>query len=263
MIVIFDVDGVIFETSKSYHLAIVETVKFYTGKEGINKDEILDIKFKLGINNDWDVSVAGIIYTKGNFELDRFLKEFKEASKSTEEMYKFGERYNITLPEYKKLIKYFENIYSSLRKNEEMIVSKDTLKKIRGIADITGVITGRPFEDLDYSFKKFNLYPFFDYIITDDDSPLSSQKKPSSYPLKLFFKRFPYKEPSIYIGDTIADRDMVKNYNSEENKNVRFILLDNPFIKDYEGIEYKVKTEEELLNLLERIHKKAKWTTTD
>ncbi|RUM61707.1 MAG: histidinol-phosphatase, partial [Persephonella sp.] len=40
MIVIFDVDGVIFETSKSYHLTIVETVKFYTGKEGINKDEI-------------------------------------------------------------------------------------------------------------------------------------------------------------------------------------------------------------------------------
>ena len=253
MIAIFDVDGVLFDTSKSYHLAIVETVKFFTKKDNLNKEELLDIKFKLGINNDWDVSIAGIIYTEGNFKLGEFLKEFKNYSKSTEEMYKFGKEYNIDLPEYRELIEYFENVYSDLRVYEEMIIPRNILEKIRNLADIMGVITGRPFEDLDYSFKKFNLYPLFDYIITDDDTPKSSQKKPSSYPLKLFFKKFQYREPIIYVGDTIADRDMVKNFNTEENKNVKFVLLENPFIKDYSNIDYIVKNGNELLSLLKNL----------
>ena len=173
-------------------------------------------------------------------------------------MYQFAKEKNIILPKYENLINFFDDIYISLRENEEMIISKNILEEIRKITDVMGVITGRPFELLDFSFKKFNLYPLFDHIITDDDTPLSHQKKPSSYPLKLFFKKFEYREPVVYIGDTLADKNMVYNFNSEENKNVNFILFNNPHSKIEDKLDMVVKTGEELLDLLNSIKEKAK-----
>ncbi|RUM59200.1 MAG: histidinol-phosphatase [Persephonella sp.] len=258
MITIFDVDGVLFDASKSYHIAIWETVKHFTGKNDIEKKDLLDIKFKLGINNDWDVSIAGIIFVKTGLPLDKFIQIFKDFSKTKELMYQFAKNRNITLPRYEDLIKFFDDVYILLRENEEMIISKSILEEIRKITDVMGVITGRPFELLDFSFKKFNLYHLFDHIITDDDTPLSNQKKPSSYPLKLFFKKFEYREPVVYIGDTLADKNMVYNFNREENKNVNFVLFDNSHSKIENTSDMVVKTGVELLDLLNSIKEKVK-----
>ncbi|EDP74323.1 HAD hydrolase-like protein [Hydrogenivirga sp. 128-5-R1-1] len=243
MIVIFDVDGVLLDVSKSYHFSIKDTVEFFTGKK-TSLEELLDIKFTFNINNDWDASIAGILYVQSGLLLEDFKDEFKKFSSSLEDFYKFAVVYGVKLPEYENLVEYFENRYKIHRDKEELIFPKEVLKQIKEKADYTGVITGRPFEDLDYSFKKFDLYRYFDQIITEDNIPEAHLRKPSSYPMKLFFEKIPYKNPVYYIGDTKADKLMVENFNNEENKNVKFILNQTLHNKDIKANLVLTKPEE-------------------
>ncbi|MBK3333064.1 HAD-IA family hydrolase [Persephonella atlantica] len=226
MIIIFDVDGVLVDVTKSYHYSIKDTVSYFTGKE-VPKEELLDIKFSFSINNDWDASIAGIVYIQTGLDLESFKRIFQRYSKSLNDMYRFAEEKKIKLPSYSKLVEVFENFYHRHREREEMIFTHDILERMSKKADILGVITGRPADDLDYTFRKFNLYKYFDYIVTEDDIPSPELRKPSSYPLKLFFEKVEFHNPVFYIGDTTADYKMVENYNREEGKNVRFILLQN------------------------------------
>ncbi|RMD45149.1 MAG: hypothetical protein D6831_04175 [Aquificota bacterium] len=247
MVVIFDVDGVLIDVSKSYHYSIGDTVKKFSGVEK-PLEELLDIKFSFNINNDWDASIAGIIYAKSNLNLENFKKLFKEFSNSLDKMYIFAEKNEIELPVYEELVDFFESRYRIHRLKEEMIFPHDVLERISKKADILGVITGRPFEDLDFSFKHFKLYRYFDYIITEDDIPEPELRKPSSYPLELFFKKLSYEEPAFYIGDTNADLKMVESFNRKNEKNVQFVLMENQHNKD-------IKTDiKETRNMLYRLY---------
>jgi len=248
MIVIFDVDGVLIDTSKSYHLAIWETVKELTQNNDVSLKEILDIKYLLGINNDWDVSLAGILYVKSNMDLESFKRLLKENFKSLEDLYTLANQLNIQLPPYENLIDVFNKYYYDFRKEESMIFSDEELIKIKDIADITGIITGRPRDDLDFTFNKYDMYKYFDYSITETDIPKPELRKPSPYPLEMFFSKYDYKEPVFYIGDTSADKNMVESFNKKNNKNVEFILFRPSVDLNYE----KTFTEpEEVLKYLE------------
>lgn len=248
MITIFDVDGVLIDVSKSYHFAIKDTVEFFSKKQ-VNLEELLEIKLSFGINNDWDASVAGILYTLSGQDLDSFKTEFKSFSNSLEKFYKFGKLRGIHLPSYNAVVEYFENRYREHRDKEELIIPHKILSAVRGKSSVMGVITGRPFLDLDYTFKLFDLYKYFDTIITEDDIPSPNLRKPSSYPLKLFFSKHSYEKPTYYIGDTIADYMMVYNFVIEEKEEVEFILIKN---KHNSNVPAKIKVEkpEKLLEVV-------------
>ncbi|WP_293442401.1 HAD-IA family hydrolase [Persephonella sp.] len=247
MIIIFDVDGVLIDVTKSYHYSIYDTVKYFSSEKP--REELLDIKFSFNINNDWDASVAGILYVETGLSLQEFKKVFSPYSRSIEDMYKFAKERGIKLPLYKQLVEVFEGFYHKHREKEEMIFPHDILERMRKKSDILGVITGRPFDDLDYTFKKFDLYRYFDYIITEDDIPKPDLRKPSSYPMELFFEKVDFDNPVFYIGDTKADQKMVENFNKKENKNVRFILYQNEHNKDMNA-DYKIKAPDEICEVL-------------
>ena len=251
MINVFDVDGVLIDVSKSYHYSIKDSVDFFSKKENNLKD-LLDIKLTFGINNDWDASLAGIIYAKSNMDLQTFKNRFKPYSTKLENFYKFAKSLNIDLPSYQELVEYFEERYKKHRDKEQLLISHQVLEEIRDISKVMGVITGRPFQDLDYTFKMFDIYKYFDFIITEDDIPKPDLRKPSSYPLRMFFKKFDYEEPVFYVGDTIADLMMVYNYNKEEGKNVEFILYQNQHNYNLPA-KYKIRNDKELLNIFQGV----------
>ena len=253
MISIFDVDGVLIDVTKSYHYSIKDTVDYFSKKENSLKD-LLDIKLTFGINNDWDASLAGIVYAKSGLDLASFKNLFKPYSTKLEDFYKLAKELNINLPSYQELVEYFEERYKIHRDKEQLIIPHEILKEVREISDVMGVITGRPFQDLDYTFKMFNIYKYFDFIITEDDIPNPHLRKPSSYPLKTFFKKFEYKDPVFYVGDTVADLMMVYNYNKEERKNVEFILYQNQHNYNLPA-KHKVEDQKELLNILKGVLK--------
>ncbi len=256
MIAIFDVDGVLINVSKSYHSSIKDTVDYFSEKD-INLEELLDIKFSFNINNDWDASLAGIIFAQLNTDLENFKDMFVNFSQRLEDMYRFAEDLSVEVPNYEDLIEFFEERYKFHRDKENMIFSHDLLNEIRNKSVIMGVITGRPFEDLDYSFKKFDLYKYFDYIITEDDIPAPDLRKPSAYPLKKFFEKYKYIEPVYYIGDTKSDLLMVENFNTEENKDVQFILNETPHNFDIDA-EIKISNPEEILEIIKNNKKEFK-----
>jgi len=248
MTIIFDVDGVLIDVRKSYHYSIKDTVEHFTGRPA-DREKLLDIKFSFNINNDWDASVAGILFVKSGLDIEKFKDEFKPYSQSLEGMYRFGKEKGIDLPEYKRLVEVFEDFYHKHREKEELIFPHDVLERMRKKGDILGVITGRPFEDLDYTFKRFDLYKYFDYIITEDHIPQPELRKPSSYPMKLFFQKVEIDEPVFYIGDTNADHKMVENFNQEEGKNVRFILYRNEHNRDI-NTQYSISAPDEICDIL-------------
>ncbi len=249
MIVIFDVDGVLIDVTKSYHNSIKDTVDYFSEKDS-KLEELLDIKFSFNINNDWDASLAGIIYSSMDTNLEKFKDMFVNFSTRLEDMYSFAEELSLEVPNYEDLIEFFEEKYKFHREKESLIFPHDLLKKIREKSVIMGVITGRPFEDLDYSFKEFDLYKYFDYIITEDDIPAPDLRKPSSYPLKKFFEKYKYIEPVYYIGDTKSDLSMVENYNEEEGKDVQFVLNETPHNSDIEA-DLRISKPEEFLDILD------------
>ncbi|WP_461831728.1 HAD family hydrolase [Aquifex sp.] len=215
--VIFDVDGVIVDVRKSYHYAIKETVKHFTGKD-LDIEFIREFKFSRGINNDWDVSVELIKYL--GFEP----------------------------PPYGELVQIFENFYDEFKDKEELILGREFFKELKSFGFPLGVVTGRPKRDLKYLFDRFELWEFFDAIVDDDDVGDINLRKPHPYPLHLCIESIGAEE-AIYIGDNNADMEMVRSYRKIYGKPVEFVHFKKVFNEALPA-DFSTEDPEELKNYL-------------
>ncbi len=187
---IFDVDGVIIDVRNTYHQAIKKTAEAYVGKD-IPLDFIKELKFSKGINNDWDVTLEVIRY--------------------------FGKD-----ADYEELVERFTEIYEGIKDEEELILDSSFFEDIRSRGFLLGVVTGRPKEDLIYSFKKFGLMNLFDVMVDEDDVWNKELRKPHPFPLHLCVESLGIEE-GVYIGDNGADYDMVESYRKLYGGNIEFI----------------------------------------
>ncbi|WP_461828908.1 HAD family hydrolase [Aquifex sp.] len=210
---IFDVDGVIVDVSKSYHHAIKETVKHFTGKE-LELSFIREFKFSRGINNDWDVSVELIKYL--GFEP----------------------------PPYEELVEYFEAVYDTLKDKEELILKPEFFKELREAGILLGVVTGRPKRDLTYLFDRFGLWDYFQCVIDDDDVGDINLRKPHPFPLHLCVECLE-AEGGLYIGDNNADYEMVRFYRKIYGKPMEFVHFKKVF-KENLPADFATENPEEL-----------------
>ena len=170
---LFDMDGVLVNVNKSYRVAIQKTASYFLNRE-ISFDEINTIKQRVGMNNDWDTTYALI----GN----------KNVS-------------------YEKVKDFFQKIYlgdgkkRGLIDNENLLISKDQLTKLRLKYKKMGIVTGRPKDEAIYVVNRFNLMKLFDVIITKDDTV---REKPFADPIIKAMKIIQCKRP-VYIGDSPSD----------------------------------------------------------
>jgi len=248
VIVSFDVDGVLVEVSQTYHRALAETVGKYLDRP-VSQKEILNLKAALKLNNDWDATVASLVYYQSELALSEFLKLALPGPPDYRKFYDLGRVLDIKLPEYKEVKIIFENIYHRYQAQEDLRVAPQILAEIRKLAGIMAVITGRTREDLDLTFERHKLYRYFDYLITEDDLPAVDARKPAPYPLKYLLAQTGFQPPVCHIGDTEADRLMVENYEREENKQVVFILFEHQFNQQVPA-DFRVNQAEELVTLL-------------
>jgi histidinol-phosphate aminotransferase len=177
--IIFDIDGVLVDVSRSYWEAIIQTVKVIAGID-VTDSDIEEIKKLPNSNNDWDVTYALI---KGITKMDSIDRKA--------ELY-------ITAKE-----KYQELYLGGLRDNEKILVALDTLRFLQDQGYKLGIVTGRPREEALYVLRQF-IPEFFseDCIIALEDC---SVEKPSPEPLLLTKLRMGCRR-AIYIGDTINDQ---------------------------------------------------------
>ncbi|MAG91928.1 histidinol-phosphate transaminase [Candidatus Woesearchaeota archaeon] len=167
-VLIFDIDGVLVDTSKSYRIAIKQTSEYFTNEQ-TGMAEIQKYKNKGGYNNDWDLTEA-IITSKGK---------------------------KITR---KKIIQKFQSYYSKLAKCEKWLLDKRILKLLSARFNLA-IVTGRPRNEALYVLRKNNVKKYFSAIIAMEDCLL---QKPSPSGLEIIMEKYG-KNEAYYFGDAIDD----------------------------------------------------------
>jgi len=188
---LFDMDGVLIDVSQSYILAIKKTAEFFLNKE-VTINEIETVKSESGYNNEWDMTEKII--------LKRNLKIKKQD-----------------------IINRYQQYYLSLRDNEKLLISKETLKKLRKSFRL-GIVTGRPKKEAEYTLKINNIEKFFDIIIAMEDC----KPKPSPDGINLALKLL-NSNKATYFGDNVDDELAAKN------AEIKFIGVSNPSLKTGTG----------------------------
>jgi HAD superfamily phosphatase len=140
-ILIFDMDGVLVNVSKSYRIAIKQTAEFFI-KDKINIQEVNKIKLKVGFNNDWDATEA-IIVSKGKKMLkQQIINKFQE--------YYLGKNFD------------------GLIKNEKWMLDKNILKKLSK-KYVLSIFTGRPRIEAEFALKINNVEKYFSLLVAKED----------------------------------------------------------------------------------------------
>jgi HAD superfamily phosphatase len=215
---IFDVDGVIVDVRESYHYAIKETAEFFLGKE-VPLSTVKEIKFSKAINNDWDVTYEVIRHYGGKVD-------------------------------YSELVEKFTQIYERLKFKEKGILSKDFFKELKSFGLPLGIVTGRPKRDLEFVLKRFELEPFFEVTVDEDDIVDKNLRKPHPFPLHLCMELLGAEE-GIYVGDNRADYEMVFYYRKIYGKPMKFVHFKKVVDMDIPA-DLSTEDEKELKNFLLR-----------
>ena len=223
---IFDIDGVIFDIINSHVVAIAETFKYFTGQEA-DKSEILRLKNLGGMSCDWDVALH-LLKNSG---------------------------YDIQMPE---LISVFQNFFFNpayktenkkyLIDEEKLLIPKETFEKITEKYDLV-IFTGRLKDEINYSFNKFGIGKYFYHFVFGDDLP-KNMLKPNPYGILKILDICPHKSIRYLgcgvdgiiaanmakietIGVVSPDSDFNSTVNSFKHLGAKYILDDINLIYEF------------------------------
>ncbi len=170
---IFDMDGILVDVSRSYREVIRQTASYFLKKE-VTMKEVDLIKSKVGMNNDWDATYALI---------------------------------NDKTFSYEEVKKYFQSLYLGNEKkkglivNEKLLISKIQLKKLKEIYQRLGIATGRPKKEASYVITENKLTGIFDSIVALEDV---KNGKPAPDSINKVINFLDLKN-TVYIGDSPND----------------------------------------------------------
>lgn len=170
---LFDMDGVLVDVTKSYRKAIQQTAEYFLKREVLLL-EVKKIKSQVGMNNDWDATYALID--------------------------------NSSIP-YNDVKNFFQKLYwenngkKGLIVDETLFLSKKTLLRLKQAYGKMGIVTGRPCIEAQYVIDRFELKEVFDILIGKEDV---KKEKPYPDPLIYAAKRINAKN-AVYIGDSPSD----------------------------------------------------------
>jgi HAD superfamily hydrolase (TIGR01548 family) len=172
-VIIFDVDGVLVDTTGSFQRTTLETVKFFTGKR-VTRRELHQWKNRPGYNDDWKLTTAWVQSLGGNQGYDEVKKKF------------------------------IEFYWGANRKGnvarEKWLLPRATLRRLAAKAELA-IFTGRVWAELDYTLDRANVRRFFQQIVTAEDV---QQGKPHPEGLlRILGKREP--TAALYVGDNVDD----------------------------------------------------------
>lgn len=213
--IIFDMDGVLIDVTKSCAVATQQTVNFYLKQNGLKvratKKDVNEIKLVPGFNNDWDASFMLVNLLSEGVSRKNFANFAKPLESSSKQELKYilvrniWQVFYLGSNEFERVEKreaFFENS-KPLRFEERLLISIDLLKWLAKKNIRLGIATSRPREEALFALKQFNLERFFpkQYSIGQEDV---KREKPFPDSLIEAIKRMKLTKP-IFIGDTIND----------------------------------------------------------
>lgn len=173
--VLFDLDGVLVDVTRSYHLTIRKVVSHFTGRP-VTTGDITEIKNLGNANNDWEAARLLIIRRGKHIPATEITKKFQQ----------------IHLGKNRK----------GLILQDKWLADPDILCWIKTRFS-TGIVTGRPGPEADFALKRFDARHHFDVVVTMDDIP-GKQGKPDPSGIKLALGKLGTNR-GYYLGDTVDD----------------------------------------------------------
>lgn len=171
----FDVDGVLVDTSESYYETIVRTVRFFTGRE-VTHEQIQDYKNRGGWNDDWLLT-------------HRLCADMGCAV------------------DYQAVVERFVRIFAGERRDGDGLIRRERWLPRPGLLESLagqyglGIFSGRRHWEIDLTLKRFAPGVRFDPCIGAEDV---AHLKPAPDGLQLAAARRP-GHMLLYVGDTVDD----------------------------------------------------------
>ena len=180
--IIFDMDGVLIDTTNSFSVATMMTYNHFTGKE-LSREEINSIKYKGGFNSDWDILMH--LFKEQGFDV-----------------------------EFEKMTKYYMDLYfdgkGGLIDEEKIILTEDYAKELIKNYNLA-VFTGRDTASAMHTLKVWNITKYFYPIITFENVGIDHQK-PDTKGVEII-KEMVIANELYYLGDTVDDAICARNAN--------------------------------------------------
>lgn len=173
-IIVFDVDGVLVDVHGSFHVTVLETVKFFTGKR-VTHSQLHAWKNRPGFNDDWKLSTTWIQSLGGKQQYDEVKAKFIELYWG-----KNGAKGNVL--------------------KEKWLLGHAGLRKLAKKSEL-GIFTGRVWKELDYTLDRNKTRDYFKTIVTAEDVALP--KPAPEGLLKILNGRA--AEKAAYLGDNVDD----------------------------------------------------------
>ena len=213
--IIFDMDGVLVDESRSYRLAIEMTVNNFLAKNGtktkITQEDVRIIKSFPGFNNDWDVSFVLIDLIQRGKDKQNYSDDIRLVTPSRRKTKKYLGIKDI-FQSYYLGEKLFKEIYNrppvifyarGLNLNDSLLIDEVLLTALAGKYKL-GIATSRPRLEALFTARNLKITPQLikeEFIVAKEDA---AREKPEPDPLLEVKKRMGVLTP-IYIGDTIND----------------------------------------------------------
>jgi HAD superfamily phosphatase len=172
-ILIFDVDGVLVNVNDSYHRAILETVRRFTGKR-VERDEIQRWKCRPSYNNDWKLTFEWIRSRGGQ-------ASYREVTSVFQKLYR-GRN------------------FSGFIRHERWLASRRLLSRLARRYELA-IFTGRPRREVLYTLKRFGVSQLFKRIVALEDV---RESKPSPEGLRRILNGRSATR-AVYLGDNVDD----------------------------------------------------------
>lgn len=167
---VFDMDGVLFDASKSYRVAVQRTFNHFSGKDA-SPEEISAAKKLGGLNNDWDLT--DFLLKKNGVEIN-----------------------------YDDIVNVFQSHYAQLADIEEPLITKEYFEELSKDYNLV-VFTGRLQREAYFTLDKHGFTDYFYPIITMHDVGLDHQK-PDCRGLEIIKEKI-ITDKIYYLGDTVDD----------------------------------------------------------
>jgi len=239
---IFDVDGVLIDTSQSFSSAVLYAIEQMTHSTKFQLNHYNSLKELSGFNNDWDVAIAGAAWIKYYPEtsFDSFLEIATEAkSELPNSFIKTVSRLAMesyggdTACEQLYGFKPSSIQIDGMWKNEKSYLNRENIESILAIS---GIVTGRNKSEMELGFQILG-WELPDSRVAISDNP--KLDKPNPEKLLNVVSNVNCQSP-IYFGDSIDDYFLVKNFNEQSNLQMTFCCVgENNQIPTW---DYKVNT---------------------
>ena len=181
-VILFDMDGVLVDVSRSYRRAIEETVMHFTGRK-IPASTVQRYKNVGGFDDDWKLTHAIIANSGMEVPFPRVVEEFQKRYR--------GESWDGFIAE------------------EPPFIKTRTLDALCRISRIMGLVTGRPKVEACWTLERFGWKKYFPLVVSKEKQ--EGRRIPDPFPLQHALAILSAAgldatpEQSVYIGDSADD----------------------------------------------------------